>query len=254
MENPAQLPTNDLTAHFSDEPVQTPMISVPPSQPVAKTQSKSNALYLFIGVLLLVAVGAGGYALGQMYPMTPKTVNQITVSPTEVPLSPMPTMTIDPLGGWRLVQNYNWSFKVPNDWHYLLCDSGVASTFVGPSILADTTVSCAFDTAPGSISVQKVADPKVVTIPDTTSTSPVVQNRKNVTVAGFPAIQQQETISDGPGLGSKIVVYITKSEELYIVTLSDLKYLLEFDQILSTFNFTYQTSVGEATPSATPAL
>lgn len=152
--------------------------------------------------------------------------------------------TPDPTAQWKLISRKNWEFKVPNDWNYLECNDELI--FSGQKIETDQIIDCAFDSSPGSIQIGRTSGQNKVKIPTNTNpaVNPLVSEKTTMMVDGKAATRQKESISDGPGQGVRVYVYVEFTGYTDIITLHEIDKREIFDQILSTFKFTDQKADG----------
>lgn len=107
-----------------DENVNQQQTEIPPQQPPPFTPPQSSfnlrlLAIIFVGILVIILIGTGGYLLwvGQNQSIT--TVPQTTptqTAPTESSLSPTPTP--DLTANWKTYTNhlFNFTLKYPPDW------------------------------------------------------------------------------------------------------------------------------------------
>lgn len=246
-------------------PDSTPPIVSQQSSTVQPSQSKNNIwLWIVAGVSLLGAgvvagvlgynyfntpnvtdydecVKAKGSVIQKSYPATCVTKNGQrfvqTLTDEEKKQIQSPSLTPNPIANWRSIQRNNWQFKVPSLWHYWECNSDLI--FVGPKIDKDKTYECAFDGSPGILQVSRSRGDNDRSIPTNTNPAidPYVSNKKTILVDGKPATEQQESISEGQGQGTRLYVYVDQPDFFDYIILHDIKEKQTFDQILATFQF-----------------
>src|SRR3989344_7665167 len=97
---------------------QTPQTQQPLNQtpfPVNHS-SKSKVIPIILGVVAVVAIAIGAYALGTKQSQPVVKNQQISASPTTIP-----TPTPDPTANWKTYTNVsgNFSIKYPSEWTYV---------------------------------------------------------------------------------------------------------------------------------------
>lgn len=249
----------------------------PPNLPLAVEPagpSKHSNLPVIIGVLVLLAgivVGGGYYFLSSQTSTTSTPVAQPSPIMQQIPT---PTPTVNPTAGWKTYLNskHGYSFRYPSNW-LLLSPGGVNGDICVSSTSTDDIIelaqrnldSCGFlaDQLPNEeaeFTVQVLDKPwnmEEVPISDVTgndiSTSTTVGG---TTATKIPFTEQSEL----PNIQATRI-YFNYNNKGYLIFLKQTdkvgNYNFDYDQILSTFQFTDQSTLGfsglSVSPTATPA-
>ncbi|OQA93273.1 MAG: hypothetical protein BWY24_00564 [Microgenomates group bacterium ADurb.Bin219] len=87
-------------------PVQNSGGPTPIVPPTVPPQKSSKILLIFLGVLIILAVGVAAFFLGK------KSNNQRTVTPPAVSTISKPTLTSDPTANWKTYTNTKYGFEI----------------------------------------------------------------------------------------------------------------------------------------------
>lgn len=250
VESPPQQPNYPMESQPPQTPVPPQNVNVPPVVEPPSGGSKSS-LPVIIGILVLVAglIVAAGY-----YFLAGQSVNPSVANPTPQPSPivqqiPTPTPTIDPTAGWEVYTNASgFSIKAPSG--YILANVDDKSGQIGEQ---------------GWFSVSQT-NPS-----DCSGDCPVVDKTSNTTINGLPATLLEGYVGEVGGcVARRYETYVFEGGESFIsitfyatncdnsgVPTDEIVQMKEsdrqvFDQILSTFQFTDQSSTGFSDLSGTP--
>lgn len=141
---------------------------------------------------------------------------------------------------WRNVQHTSWSYKLPEELHFITCENGI-NDLIGqkPDIEKDSEEECNFDLVP-LISFVKYGSGSAFEIPSNTVPGKAgefytyISNKNEITIDGLSGFIQQEQVVGGQGEGTYLSAYLLQSGSIYRFQLNDLSQEKVFKQILST--------------------
>lgn len=196
-----------------------------------ENSSKSKMIPFIIVAVLLILVGVGSYILG-----TKKTQ---TVIENKVIIQPSPTPTPDPTASWQTFANtqYGYTLRHPLDWKYAVSPKGL-----GQVILLPQNEQIPLEP---SFIVVSVANSIIEPLIEGDERN-ILVNKKSVTVAGLNGEQGGFKEYGTEGI-SHIQTAVAHNNQTYYFYLDRLEYVDIYNQILSTFRFTDQSTPEKVT-------
>lgn len=222
---PVQPPTPDIlpTGVTVEQPSTTPTPTVPPVTPPEPPKPINKTILILIVILAFVGLGVLGYWAYQSYFTSPKPITEVS--------TPTPIATTDPTASWKTFTHptNKYQFKYPSEWTTAINEKAKAGVLFGPNASSSSGI--------GGVEVREIniepQDFYKLTESKVIESTPYSINGIN----GYKYTYSNIMVSHG---------FVFKNTDgliynIYINT-DDKQNLEIFDQILSTFKFTDQTT------------